>query len=79
VVSVFLALAFVKGLISFPALLSGLITATGLGLMTLAKQRPYSKDNGFVTFILLAVAIGTGIFIFYNLEIVAVILGYIGG
>ena len=79
VVSVFLALAFVKGIISFPALLAGLITATGLGLMTLAKQRPHSKDNGFVTFILLAVAIGTGVLVFNNLEIVAIILGYIGG
>ena len=79
VTSVFLALAFVKGLISFPTLLAGLITTTGLALMTLVRQKPHSKDNFFITFILLVVAIATGIFVFQNMHIVSNIMSYIGG
>ena len=79
VTSVFLALAFVKGLISFPTLLAGLITTTGLGLMTLVKHKPHSGDNHFITFILLVAGIGAGLFVFYNMEIVSNIMKYIGG
>lgn len=76
VTSIFLALAFVKGLISFPTLLAGLITTTGLALITLAKHKPHSKDNGFITTILLLVGIGTGLFIHFNLQIVSAIQNY---
>jgi hypothetical protein len=79
VTSVFLALAFVKGLISFPTLLAGLITTTGLALMTLVKQKLDNKDNFFITFILLVVGIASGIFVFHNMHIISNITSYIGG
>lgn len=79
VTSVFLALAFVKGLISFPTLLAGLITTTGLALMTLVKQKPDNKDSFFITFILLVVGITGGMFIFHNMHIVSKIMSLIGG
>lgn len=79
VTSIFLALAFVKGLISFPTLLAGLITTTGLGLMTLVKQKAHSKDNWFVTFILLLAGILTGLYVFNHMQIVSDMLGIIGG
>lgn len=79
VTSIFLALAFVKGLISFPTLLAGLITTTGLALITLVKQKAHSKDNWFVVFILLLTGILTGLYVFNNMQIVSNILGFIGG
>ena len=77
VTSVFLAIAYVKGVISFPALLAGLVTTTGLGLMTLTKRQQDSKDNTLITAILLASGIVIGLFVFYNMQIVAAIQNYI--
>ena len=73
-VSVLFAIAYLKGLISFPAFLSGLITVTGLGLMTLAKRCDRNpNDTKITTAILLVTAIVTGLFIYYNLAIVDII------
>lgn len=72
-VSVVLAIAFVKGVIGFPALLSGLITVTGLGLMTLTKRFENKKEVSLVSGILLAVAIVAGLFVYYNLAVVDVV------
>lgn len=72
-ISVFLAIAYVKGVIAFPAFLSGLVTVTGLGLFTLVKRNQNSQDNTFITMILLAVAILTGLFVYYNFAIVDMI------
>ncbi|MBR6723003.1 arsenic efflux protein [bacterium] len=79
VTSIFLALAFVKGLISFPTLLAGLVTTTGLGLITLTKHKPHSGDTAFITFILLLVGIGVGLFVHNNMHVVATIQSYFGG
>lgn len=59
--SVFLAVAYVKGLICFPALLSGLITTTGLGLLTVASlNKKHNADTFFITILLLIVGITIG-------------------
>lgn len=77
VTSIFLALAYVKGVISFPTLLAGLVTTTGLGLMTLTKrQHNDSNDNTLITAILLASGIVIGLFVFYNMQIISVIQEY---
>lgn len=76
VTSVVLAIAFVKGLISFPTLLAGLITTTGLGLATLAKRQDDSKDNSLITGILLATGVIVGLFIYYNVQIIKMIQDY---
>ena len=72
-VSVFLAIAFLKGVISFPAFLAGLITTTGLGLMTLAKRCDNKNETTFIAVILLVTAIVTGLIIYYNLAVVDII------
>ena len=77
VTSVFLALAYIKGIISFPTLLAGLVTTTGLGLITLTKRQQDSKDNTLITAILLASGIVIGLFVFYNMQIVSAIQNYI--
>ena len=78
VTSIFLALAYVKGIISFPTLLAGLITTTGLGLMTLVKRNQQnSNDNTLITAILLITGIAVGLFIFFNMQLVAMIQSYI--
>ncbi len=76
VTSVVLALAYVKGVISFPTLLAGLITTTGLGLATLVKRKPDNADNTLITFILLVVGIIVGLFIHYNMQLVEIIQEY---
>lgn len=76
VTSVVLAIAFVKGLISFPTLLAGLITTTGLGLATLTKRQDNNKDNYLITFILLATGIAVGLFVYYNMQIIKMIQDY---
>lgn len=73
VTSIFLALAYIKGILSFPAFLAGLVTTTGLGLATLVKRQPNNKDNTFITFILLAAGIVTGLFVYYNMQLVEII------
>lgn len=77
VTSVFLALAYVKGIIGFPALLSGLISTTGLGLITLAKRQQKSKDNVLIAFILVVTAIATGLIIYYNIQVIDAIKDFI--
>ena len=73
VTSVFLAIAYVKGIIGFPALISGLVSVTGLGLFTLVKRNQNSNDNTIITIILVAAAIITGLFVYYNLAVVNMI------
>lgn len=73
VTSVFLALAYVKGIIGFPALLSGLISTTGLGLITLAKRQQKSKDNLLIATILVVTAIATGFAVYYNMQLIDVL------
>ena len=70
VVSIFLALMFVKGLIGFPALLAGLTTVTGLGLATLLKRSQNNNDNTFISLVLLVVGIATGLFAYYYESVV---------
>lgn len=70
VVSIFLALLFVKGIIGFPALLSGLTTVTGLGLAALLKRSQNNVDYTLISIILLIVGIVTGLFAYYNMDIV---------
>ncbi len=77
VVSVFLALAYVKGIISFPSLIAGLTTVTGLGLSALLKRnKNNSNDNTLITIILLISGILTGLFVYYNMQIVEMIQEY---
>lgn len=76
VTSIFIAILFVKGLISFPALLAGLVTTTGLGLATLVKRQQNSVDNTLITFILLISGILTGLFVYYNMQLVEVIKSF---
>lgn len=78
VTSIFLALAYVKGVISFPTLLAGLVTTTGLGLMTLVKrnQQP-GNDNTLITMILLITGIATGLFVYFNMQLVAMMQDFI--
>lgn len=73
VTSVFLVLAYIKGIIGFPALLSGLISTTGLGLITLVKRQQNSRDNTLIIFILLATAIITGLIVYYHMAAVDMI------
>lgn len=76
VTSVFIALAYVKGIISFPALVAGLTTVTGLGLMTLVKRNQNSNDNTLTTIILLITGVLTGLFVFYNMQFIDMIQNY---
>lgn len=78
VISIVFALLFVKGLISFPTLLAGLITSSGIALMTLAKHnKSHKNDNAFITFILFVVAVATGLAVYYNMGILDNIYSYI--
>lgn len=72
VTSIFLAIAYVKGLISFPTLLAGMITTTGLGLYALGKYNKNNTDNSFITMILFITAIVVGLMTFYG-------IGWFGG
>ena len=45
--------------------------------MTLTKRQQDSKDNTLITAILLASGIVIGLFVFYNMQIVAAIQNYI--
>ena len=76
-VSVFLAVAYVKGIISFPALLSGLITVTGLGLMTLTKRCDKKSDVTFITGVMLVVAIAVGLVAYYNMQVLDIVKDFI--
>ena len=78
-VSVFLAVAYVKGVISFPALLSGLITVTGLGLMTLTKRCDQKNDVSFITGVLLVTAIVVGLIAYYNMQVLDLFKDVVAG
>ena len=59
--SVFLAVAYIKGLICFPALLTGLVTTTGFGLLTVATlNKKHNVDTFFITILLLIIGIAVG-------------------
>ena len=59
VISVVVALAFVKGLLSFPAFIAG------LGLYTLLKQNVPKNEISAITFILFIIALATGLALYY--------------
>ena len=67
ITSIFLAVAFVKGLISFPTFLAGMVTVTGLGLYTLGKYNKNNNDNSFITLILFVAGITAGLLVYYNI------------
>lgn len=72
-ISVLLAIAYIKGIISFPAFVSGLVSVTGLGLATLARRSRNGNDNFLNTIILLISAIITGLVLYYNMAVVDMI------
>lgn len=59
--SVFLSIAYLKGAISFAAFLAGLITTTGVGLLSLASHSKKNLDTLAITFILLVVGVAVGV------------------
>lgn len=59
--SVFLTIAYLKGAVSFAAYLAGLISTTGVGLLTLAKLSKRNTDTFFIAFILFITALLTGL------------------
>lgn len=60
--SVFMAIAYVKGAIGFAAFLAGLVTTTGVGLMTLANlNKKKNADTFIIALILLITGIVVGI------------------
>jgi len=59
--SVFLSVAYLKGAISFAAFLAGLVTTTGVGLLSLASQSKKNTDTFFITVILLTAGILLGL------------------
>jgi hypothetical protein len=61
--SVLLAQFYVKGVISFGALVSGLSAGAGLGVLVLAKENKNIKDTFMVIGILLAVSMFSGMMI----------------
>ena len=65
VISVVVALAFVKGLLSFPAFIAALISRTGLGLYTLLKQNVPKNEISAITFILFIIALAAGLALYY--------------
>lgn len=65
VISIVIALAFVKGLLSFPAFVAALISITGLGLYTLVKQNVSKNEISVITFILFIIAAATGLVLYY--------------
>lgn len=73
-VSVFLVLAYIKGILSFPAFCAGTVTTAGLGLAVLYKHSQDNKDNTLITFLLLISGIITGLIVFYNMRVVDYIL-----
>lgn len=66
VTSIFLAVAYFKGVISFPTLLAGLISTTGMGMYVLGKYNKNNNDNSFIMIILLLTSVVVGLLSFYN-------------
>jgi hypothetical protein len=78
VTSIFIALAFIKGLISFPTLLASLITTTGLAFITLTEHNRKNFDNFITIAILLLTGIIAGL-LAYNTPLTQIIQNYIKG
>jgi hypothetical protein len=79
VISIFIAMAFIKGIISFPTLLATLITASGISLFVLLKHNRKKFDNTLTIAILLLSGIVTGLLEFYNSSILSGIQHFIRG
>lgn len=62
-VSVGLVLMFIKGTISFGAMVAGLMSSGGIGLLVLLKNNKNKKDTFFILSILVAVGFITGLLI----------------
>ncbi|MBQ8458917.1 arsenic efflux protein [bacterium] len=77
VTSVFLALAYIKGIMSFPTFLAGLVTTTGLGLSALTKHNSSNSDSTLITVLLLIAGIVTGLIVFYNMQLVSIIQEFV--
>lgn len=73
VVSVVVALAFVKGIISFPAFVAGLISITGLGIYTLVKQNVPKNEVSTISTILLCISIAVGLVLYYGIDFINII------
>lgn len=77
ITSIFLAIAYVKGIISLPTLMAGLTSATGIGLYSLMKYNKKNSDNSLIMIILLLSAIGIGLFMYANMQVISTIQNYI--
>jgi hypothetical protein len=73
--SIFLALAYVKGIISLPTLMAGLTSTTGIGLYALMKYNKKNGDNTLIMVILLLTAIGVGLLMQANMDLISSIQG----
>lgn len=62
-ISVGLVLMFIKGAISFGALISGLMTNGGIGLLVLLKNNKDKKDTAFILALLIFVGYLTGLLV----------------
>lgn len=69
VVSILIALAFVKGLISFPAFVAGLISITGMGIYTLTKQNVNKQEISVISSALLVISVIAGLIVYYSFGI----------
>ena len=65
-ISILIAIAFVLGLISFPAFLAGMITVTGLGLFNMFKFAG-KKEGILISFVLFVLGTGFGLAFYYGL------------
>lgn len=65
-VSVLIAVAFVLGIISFPAFLAGMVTVTGLGLSKIYKYCTI-KNAHLTAFVLYLVGVIAGLAVYYNI------------
>lgn len=63
IVSMVLAIFYVKGLLGFGALMAGLVAVTGLGYIHLSKKNFNKNDNLIIRVILFATAIITGLLV----------------
>jgi hypothetical protein len=79
VASIFIAMAYIKGIISFPTLLAALITTSGLSLFVLLKHNRKTFDNTLTIIILLLSGIIAGLVAFYNIPILSEIQNLIRG
>ncbi len=59
--SIFIAIAFVLGLINFPAFAAGMITVNGIAISTLEHQNKRSKTHQTITYIMFIAAVIVGL------------------